>query len=128
MQKRKILVVDDEPSITRLLKLNLEQTGLYDVAEANSGSEALAKGPDFRPDLMLLDIIMPDVDGGALAGQMLGDERLAEVPIIFLTAAITRDEARETNGFIGQFPFLAKPIRMDELLPIIEKSFKSVEE
>lgn len=124
MQKRRILVVDDEPSITRLLKLNLELTGLYEVAEANSGAEALSKGPDFRPELMLFDIIMPDVDGGALAGQMLGIESLAEVPIIFLTAAITRDEARETNGFIGQYPFLAKPIRVDELLAVIKKILK----
>ena len=126
MQKRKILVVDDEPSITRLLKLNLELTGLYEVAEANSGSEALSKGPDFRPELMLFDIIMPDVDGGALAGQMLGIECLADVPIIFLTAAITRDEARETNGFIGQYPFLAKPIRVDELLAVIKKTLPPV--
>lgn len=122
MRKRRILVVDDESSITRLLKLNLELTGLYEVLEANSGSQAMATAPDFKPDLMLLDIIMPDVDGGALAGQMLGDERLAAVPIIFLTAAITRDEARETNGFIGNYPFLAKPIRMEELLPILEKT------
>ena len=128
MQKRRILVVDDEPSITRLLKLNLELTGLYEVAEAHSGSEAMAKGPDFKPDLMLLDIIMPDVDGGALTGQMLGNEHLAEVPIIFLTAAITRDEACETNGFIGNYPFLAKPIRMEELLTEIKKALHTKKE
>lgn len=125
MQKRKILVVDDEPSITRLLKLNLELTGLYEIAEANSGSGAMAKAAAFKPDLMLIDIIMPDVDGGTLAGQMLGDKFLAEVPIIFLTAAITRDEARETPGFIGNHPFLAKPIRIEELLSVIEKTLKA---
>jgi len=122
MLKQKILVIDDEPSITRLLKLNLELTGLYDVMEANSGAEAMDKAVIFRPQLMLMDIIMPDIDGGALAGQMLGDERLAEVPIIFLTAAITRDEARDTSGFIGNYPFLAKPIQMDDLLRQIEKT------
>jgi len=124
MPKRKILVVDDEASITRLLKLNLEATDHYEVAEANSGAEALAKAAEFGPDLMLLDIIMPDVDGGALAGKMQGDERLANVPIIFLTAAITREEAHETTGFIGNYPFLAKPIRTEELLRAIEKSLK----
>lgn len=122
MQKQRILVIDDESSITRLLKLNLELTGRYEVMEANSGSDAMDKAVSFRPQLMLMDIIMPDIDGGALAGQMLGDERLAEIPIIFLTAAITRDEARDTSGFIGNYPFLAKPIQIEDLLRQIEKT------
>jgi two-component system OmpR family response regulator len=122
MHKQKILVIDDEPSITRLLKLNLELTGLYEVMEANNGAEAMTTAVSFRPQLMLMDIIMPDIDGGALAGQMLGDERLADVPIIFLTAAITRDEARDTSGFIGSYPFLAKPIQVEDLLRQIEKT------
>ena len=65
--KKRILIVDDEGSITRLLKLNLEQTGDYEVATENVSKAALAAAEAFRPDLMLLDVMMPGLDGGALA-------------------------------------------------------------
>ena len=71
-EKKRILLVDDEPSITRLLKLNLEQTGDYEVATENVSKAALATAEEFRPDLILLDVMMPDLDGGGPGGCVPG--------------------------------------------------------
>jgi len=114
--KKRILVVDDECSITRLLKLNLEQTGDYEVATENVPRAALAAAEAFRPDLILADVMMPGLDGGALASQFQASPRLKGVPIVFLTAAVTREEVRARRGLVGGQPFLAKPVDLHEVL------------
>ena len=73
MSKQRILVVDDEPSITRLLKLNLEQTGRYEVRVENLGARAYEAAQEFMPDLVLLDIMMPDMDGSDVAASLKED-------------------------------------------------------
>jgi CheY-like chemotaxis protein len=118
--KKRILVVDDEPSITRLLKLNLEQTGDYEVATENVSRAALAAAEHFQPDLMLLDVMMPELDGGNLASQLQASPKLNGVPIVFLTAAITREEIRERRGLVGGLPFLAKPVNLQEVLTCLQ--------
>jgi CheY-like chemotaxis protein len=70
LEKKRILVVDDEPSITRLLKLNLEETNRYVVRTENDAKAALASAEVFQPDLILLDVMMPDLDGGQLASRL----------------------------------------------------------
>ena len=120
-EKKRILVVDDEPSITRLLKLNLEQTGDYEVAMENLPKAALAKAEAFRPDLILLDVMMPDLDGGYLAGKFQANPTTKDVPIVFLTAAITREEVRARGGLVGGLPFLAKPVNLHEVLACLER-------
>src|SRR5512140_1345551 len=115
-EKKRILVVDDEPSITRMLKLNLEQTGEYQVATENVSMAALAAAERFKPDLMLLDVMMPGLDGGNLASQMQARPQLKGVPIVFLTAAVTREEVRQRAGLVGGLPFLAKPVNLQEVL------------
>jgi two-component system, OmpR family, response regulator len=119
-EKKRIMVVDDEPSITRLLKLNLEQTGNYEVATENVSRSALAAAEQFRPHLILLDVMMPGLDGGNLAGVLQASNKLKGVPIVFLTAAITRDEVRKRNGVVGGLPFLAKPVNLDEVLTCLQ--------
>jgi CheY-like chemotaxis protein len=118
---KRILVVDDEPSITRLLKLNLEQTGDYEVATENVSKAALAAAEAFRPDLILADVVMPGLDGGALASQLRASPRLKGVPIVFLTAAVTREEVRARRGLVGGLPFLAKPVDLHEVLTCLER-------
>jgi CheY-like chemotaxis protein len=120
-EKKRILVVDDEPSITRLLKLNLEQTGDYAVATENVSREALSAAERFQPDLMLLDVMMPGLDGGALANQLQASPRLKGVPIVFLTAAVTREEVRAHHGLVGGQPFLAKPVDLREVVACLER-------
>ncbi len=115
-EKQRILVVDDEPSITRLLKLNLEQTGEFEVATENVSEAALAAAERFQPDLMLLDVMMPGLGGGELASRLQSTPGLERVPIVFLTAAVTREELRQRRGLVGGLPFLAKPVDLREVL------------
>jgi two-component system, OmpR family, response regulator len=120
-EPKRILVVDDEPSVTRLLKLNLEQTGDYTVRTENSSRAVLAAAEEFRPDLVLLDVMMPGLDGGSLASALRSHPQLKGVPIIFLTAVVTRDEVRVHRGLIGGLPFLAKPVNLHEVLACLER-------
>ena len=120
-EKKRILVVDDEPSITRLLKLNLEQTGDYEVATENVSKAALAAAEEFQPDLILLDVMMPGLDGGNLASRLQASPKLKGVPIVFLTATVTREEVRARRGLVGGLPFLAKPVNLQEVLACLER-------
>lgn len=120
-QKKRILVVDDEPSITRMLKLNLEQTNEYEVLVENSPNQALQTAKAFHPDLILLDILMPGKDGGELASDFQASGRLEKVPIVFLTAAATKAEVNTHHGMIGGLPFLAKPVDIPEVIGCIKK-------
>jgi DNA-binding response OmpR family regulator len=120
MNKR-ILVVDDEPNITRMLKLVLEQTGRYDVRTENLGIKAFEAAREFRPDLMLLDVMMPGMLGSEIAAQMQTDAELSSIKILFLTALVTKEEEAKSTGQIGGQIFLAKPISADELCAVIEE-------
>jgi CheY-like chemotaxis protein len=70
---------------------------------------------------MLLDVMMPGLDGGALASQLQASPRLKGVPIVFLTAAVTREEVRARRGLVGGQPFLAKPVDLHEVLTCLER-------
>ena len=119
--KKKILVVDDETSITRLLKLNLESSGNYDVREENEGTRALAAAQEFKPNLVLLDVMMPDADGGDVAAAIREDAQLKDVPIIFLTAAVRKEELEARGGMIGGYRYIAKPLNVKGVIEEIEK-------
>lgn len=114
----RILVVDDEPGLTRLLKLNLEDSGRYVVREENRGARALASARAFHPDLILLDIIMPDISGGEVAVQLQADPRLKRTPVIFLTALISSEQAERASQAGGN-QYLTKPVTFEELLSSI---------
>jgi CheY-like chemotaxis protein len=76
MSKKRILLIDDDPSFTRLLKLNLEETGAYEVRTENRGTAALTAAREFKPDLILLDVVMPDMGGGDVAFQIGADRNV----------------------------------------------------
>ena len=118
LTKKRIFIVDDESGFTRLLKLTLENTGRYEVLEENDGTKAWLKAREFKPDIIFLDIIMPKVDGGDVAQQIRADPLLAGVPIVFLTAIVSRTEAKHD---IGGFPFLAKPVSLEALTRCIDE-------
>lgn len=115
-ETKRILVVDDEPGITRLMKLNLEHTGLFEVETENCARNAVATAERFQPDLILLDVMMPGLDGGSLAGTLQVHPKLKDVPIVFLTATVTRKEVSARLGIVGGLPFLAKPVHLKEVL------------
>ena len=119
--KKKILVVDDEPSLTRLVKANLERSGHYEVLTENHGSKALAAARQFRPDLIFLDVMMPDMSGDDIAAAIKEDPQLRDTPHVFLTAIVTREETDPTGSNIGGHIFLAKPVKTEELIATIEK-------
>lgn len=119
MEKKRILIVDDESGFTRLMKLTLERTGNYTVREQNDGTKALETAREFRPDLVLLDIVMPKIDGGDVARQIQADRSLQATKIVFLTAIVSQKEATHGN-MIGGFPFMAKPVSLDALQKFIE--------
>jgi CheY-like chemotaxis protein len=120
MTKKKILVVDDEEGMTRMLKRNLEATNRYDVRTENSSSAAVTAASEFLPDLILMDMMMPGMDGGDVAAKLKEDKRLSHIPIVFLTAIVKKEEAQPTGSKIGGLTFLAKPVKLDDLITCIE--------
>ena len=119
--KKKILLVDDEQVFTRLLKMNLEKTGAYEVREEHVGSRALAAVKEFKPDLVLLDVVMLDIDGGTVVSQIRCSEELKSTQVVFLTAVVTKKEVDARAGLLNSVPCIAKPIATEELIACIEK-------
>ena len=121
MDQKRILVVDDEPGITTLVKLNLEKTGRYEVETRNDPDAAVAAARDFKPDLILLDIVMPGKDGGELLAELQADDELKNTPVMFLTATLTDRGVDARQGTIKGFPFIAKPVEPKNLMKRIDQ-------
>ncbi len=121
MNKKRILVIDDEVSFTRLLKLNLEQSDRYEVRVENWAEDALRAAQEFRPDVIFLDVLMPRMFGGDVASRFRADEALKDTPIVFLTATVSKARVEEHGGVISGFPVLAKPVSVEEVVECIEK-------
>jgi len=121
MEKKKILIVDDEKNIAKVFKLLIENTGKYEARTETIGSKAFASAKEFQPDLVLLDIMMPDMDGGEIAKKMKADEETRDIPVVFISAAITKEEAKRKGTIQGGYPIIAKPVPEEELLGTVEK-------
>ena len=119
-ERRRILIVDNDRDTTHLVKVLLERTGHYLVLEENDATKADQSARNFRPDLILLDIVMSETDGGEVAARIEADPELQNTPIIFLTALVTRAEAKSGLNIQGH-PFLAKPVSIPELINAIEE-------
>lgn len=114
---RRILAVDDDPVIQRLLRVNLEMED-YEVAVASDGVEALEQVRAFRPDLVLLDVMMPVKDGWQVCVEMKRDPELAAIPVVFLSArAQEADVERGTE--LGADAYVTKPFDPLELLALV---------
>jgi len=122
METKKVLIIDDEPTFTRMVKLNLEKTGKFEVAEENDATRAITTAQSFKPDLVLLDVVMPGCDGGEVLAQIRGDGGLAKVPVIFLTATMSPDAMKARSGTIAGYPVLVKPIEAKQLVKQVEKT------
>jgi two-component system, OmpR family, response regulator len=120
MNKKKILVVDDEGAMTRMLKRNLEATNRYDVRTENTSSATIAAATEFVPDLILMDVMMPGMDGGDVAAKLKENKKLAHIPIVFLSAIVKKEETEATGSNFGGLTFLAKPVNMQDLITCIE--------
>ena len=121
MRKRRVLLVDDDAGITRALAMYLDAHGSCDVRVENAGRRALAAAREFRPDVIFLDIVMPDADGGTIAAELKADPVLRDTPVVFLTALVSQHVTHGVQAQIGGHPFLAKPVDPDVVLSCIDK-------
>ncbi|MDQ3778591.1 MAG: response regulator [Actinomycetota bacterium] len=117
--KTRVLVVDDEAPIRLLCRVNLEAEGM-EVLEAADGVEGVAAARSRRPDVILLDVMMPGMDGWQVAEQLVEDEATTDIPLIFLTArAELRDRARGLE--LGGVEYITKPFNPVELASLVER-------
>jgi len=121
MNTKRILVVDDEPSVTRNLKLNLESGGGYEVYGENQPTNALSAARAFQPDLILLDVMMAGMDGGDVATRLRADPMFRDTPVIFLTGIVSNEETDGHEMFSGGATFLAKPVDIGALRKTMEQ-------
>jgi two-component system, OmpR family, response regulator len=124
-QKRKILIVDDEVAFTNIVKLTLEAKENYEVCVENDPRMALASARKFRPDIIFLDAIMPELDGAGVYREFMSNPILRHIPIVFLTAIVRQKEVDEHKGCIGGSFFIAKPVDSDGLIKAIEEHVRS---
>jgi two-component system alkaline phosphatase synthesis response regulator PhoP len=116
----RILVADDDPSILRLLQLNFELEG-FEVLTAPDGEEALAKALSSSPDIVVLDVMMPGLDGWEVCRRLKEDETMRDVPVILLTAL--GQEAERRHGLeIGAAEYLQKPFDPDRLVSVVKST------
>ena len=124
-KKKRILVVDDEDGVTFIVKAALEQTRNYEVVEENDPAHALLAAREFKPDLILLDVMMPGMDGGDVAAQFKSDRATRDIPIVFLTAIVSGDEVPVGGVVRGGHRYLPKPVSIAELISCIEQTVAS---
>jgi DNA-binding response OmpR family regulator len=121
----RVLVIDDEAPIRLLCRVNLEAAGI-EVSEAEDGKSGLETARAERPDVILLDVMMPGMDGWQVFDQLLQDESTSKIPIVFLTArAELRDQARGLE--LGGVDYVTKPFNPLNLAPLIEDLLERVE-
>jgi DNA-binding response OmpR family regulator len=125
MSETRVLVIDDEAPIRLLCRVNLEAEKI-EVLEAADGPSGLEKARAELPDVILLDVMMPGLDGWRVAEELLDDERTARIPIVFLTArAELRDRARGLD--LGGVDYVTKPFNPVELAPLVRDLLQRVE-
>jgi DNA-binding response OmpR family regulator len=121
----RVLVIDDEAPIRLLCRVNLEAEGM-EVLEAADGPAGLETARAERPDVILLDVMMPGLDGWRVAEELLDDSRTEGIPIVFLTArAELRDRARGID--LGGVDYVTKPFNPVELAPLVRQLLDRVE-
>jgi DNA-binding response OmpR family regulator len=121
-----VLVVDDERSIRLLCRVNLNASGM-EVIEAADGREALELARKERPDIVLLDVMMPDVDGWTVARELAADEKTREIPIVFLTARADAADRRRGQQ-LGGVGYLVKPFDPVAIGDLVEETLRRIDE
>jgi len=119
MEKKKILIVDDDKVILRTLENILVREG-YSVTPLSLGKEAIKVAKDRLPDLIILDIMMPDMDGGDVAFVLKNDPLTKNIPIIYQSSLVTKREEDSCSKKDGIY-FISKPIERDRLLRLISE-------
>jgi CheY-like chemotaxis protein len=119
MNKKEILIVDDDIIAQNMLRTTLSGAG-YSVAAASNGMEGIKLAAERQPSLIVLDIMMPDIDGGEVAEILRKDPKTVNIPIIFLSSLVSEEEEK-TGGKKGIVSFLSKPYNREKLLNEVRK-------
>ncbi|MFC1708682.1 response regulator [Candidatus Omnitrophota bacterium] len=121
--KKKILMIDDEVDFCYFTKKNLENTDEFEVIVENSAVAGIKTAMEKNPDLVLLDIIMPELNGSEVAFRLVNNEKTKGIPIIFLTCLAEEKDLNEFDGMrlIGGRRFLSKPCQTVELVKVIKE-------
>lgn len=121
MSRKRILIVDDDVPLTQSMRINLEETGDYEVEIVNDSIQAIKRAREFRPDVILLDVVMPGYDGGDVSAKLKGDPMLRDVPVLIITALVSNDETPGGSPVeSGGQTMIAKPIKFENLVEVIE--------
>ena len=124
MAKKRILVVDDEIEFVKAIQIRLEQAD-YEVLTAYDGEKGLEKAKQCKPDLIILDILMPKMTGGDVAAVLKMDKELSHIPIIFLTCLADGVVDKQGGGTIAGARFMAKPFEVEDLLLAIDEVIRA---
>ena len=116
-RKKEVLVVDDDPVLVKTLKVYLEKAG-YTVHEATHGLEALQRVKERKPDLILLDVLMPMLDGFKVTRMLKFDKNYSDIPIIVLTSRAT-DAEKDIGKQVGADEYLCKPYKISDVLAMV---------
>lgn len=118
--KRRILMVDDDELMLSIIKKVFEGTGRFEVRTEKDSSRARRAAHEFKPELILLDVNMPNYDGGDVATFLGHDPATRSIPILFLTSMVTPEQVEQHDGTIAGHPFVAKPAGVREILRRVE--------
>ncbi|MBU2101974.1 MAG: response regulator [Candidatus Omnitrophica bacterium] len=123
-QRKKILLVDDEEEALVQLT-NLLKRANFEVVSTSKGKEALALASNTKPDLIILDMLLPDMPGAEISRKLSADPALSAIPVLFLTGLNTKEDEIIMKEKAGVYHLLAKPITREELLEAIHKIIPS---
>jgi len=126
-KKSKVLVIDDEEDFCEFVKWSLEKTGKFSVAACHDGPSGIAQAETEKPELILLDINMPQMNGAEVADHLLHGESTRDIPIAFITGLLNKEEVEKRSGYIHGFPFITKPVTRAELVEQVSAVFKLIE-
>lgn len=118
--KKRIIIIDDETEYTFLLSEIFSSTGKYETRIENRGDRAIGGIREYKPHLILLDIIMPDKDGISIAKELMYDKKINKIPIVFVSAISPESESDQNKEVINKYTFLSKPIKIKELLQVVD--------
>ncbi|MDD5409519.1 MAG: response regulator [Candidatus Omnitrophica bacterium] len=124
MSKKKILIIDDEENFCNLLRKNVEKTNEFEVYTATNGDDGINLIKQIRPDLILLDVIMPGLDGGDVVSLIRSDNSIKDTPIIFLTSLVRKNEVGSQASFTKGYALLAKTVTVGELIACIKENIR----
>ena len=116
----KVLIIDDDRKFTRLVKFALEARTSFEVRVENDPTVSLDAAYQFLPDIVIIEVVMPGMDGGDVLAQFHADPIFSETPVIMLTGIVLPEEVDENQGCIGGQFFMAKPVTVEELGRAIE--------